>query len=116
MTYVVEGSLTHEDSMGNKGVVERGGLQYMSAGRGVQHSEFNHGLEPLRFIQCWVTPSQHGVTPKCVSGLRTDERDAFYIHSCIGFFLNVNIYLTSLYQSTVSISDMASSTVTLLDG
>ena len=64
MTYVVQGTLTHEDSMGNKGNVNRGGLQYMSAGSGVQHSEFNHGTSPLRFIQCWVTPNKSGVEPR----------------------------------------------------
>jgi redox-sensitive bicupin YhaK (pirin superfamily) len=63
--YVVEGSLTHEDSMGNKGEVTRGGLQYMSAGSGVRHSEFNHSPDkPLRFIQCWVTPDKRGVQPR----------------------------------------------------
>lgn len=64
MTYVVEGTLTHEDSMGNKGNVERGGVQYMSAGRGVSHSEFNHGDTPLRFIQCWATPDAPGHAPR----------------------------------------------------
>ena len=58
---VIQGSLTHEDSMGNKGEVRRGGIQYMSAGSGVRHSEFNHGDSPLRFIQCWVTPETSGV-------------------------------------------------------
>lgn len=64
MTYVVEGTLTHVDSMGNKGAVERGGVQYMSAGRGVSHSEFNHGDTPLRFIQCWATPDAPGHKPR----------------------------------------------------
>lgn len=63
MTYVVHGSLVHQDSMGNKGAVKRGGVQYMSAGHGVRHSEFNHEKVPLRFIQCWVTPSVRGVEP-----------------------------------------------------
>ena len=54
MTYVVDGTLTHKDSMGNEGNVARGGIQYMSAGSGVRHSEHNHAGSPLRFIQCWV--------------------------------------------------------------
>lgn len=53
MTYVLHGSLVHQDSMGNKGEVKRGGIQYMSAGSGVQHSEQNPKDTPLRFIQCW---------------------------------------------------------------
>lgn len=64
MTYVVEGALTHEDSLGNTGEVRRGGLQYMSAGSGVRHSEYNHGEVPLRFIQCWVNPDKSGVAPR----------------------------------------------------
>jgi quercetin 2,3-dioxygenase len=59
MTYVVHGSLVHEDSMGNKGEVKRGGIQYMSAGSGVQHSEHNVGDTPLRFIQCWYLLTFH---------------------------------------------------------
>jgi len=64
MTYVVQGKLTHQDSMGNIKHVGRGGVQYMSAGQGVRHSEFNHGEEPLRFIQCWVVPDAYGYKPR----------------------------------------------------
>uniref|UniRef100_A0A7S2R3X4 Pirin N-terminal domain-containing protein n=2 Tax=Rhizochromulina marina TaxID=1034831 RepID=A0A7S2R3X4_9STRA len=63
MTYVVSGKLTHKDSMGNEKHVGRGGVQYMSAGTGVAHSEFNHHDEPLRFLQCWVVPDRRGHTP-----------------------------------------------------
>ena len=63
VTFVVDGVLTHQDSIGNKGDVKRGGIQYMSAGTGVRHSEFNHGDSPLRFIQCWVEPNSRGLRP-----------------------------------------------------
>ena len=50
-TYVVEGALTHQDSMGSKETLPRGSVQYMSAGSGVMHSERNEADTPCRFIQ-----------------------------------------------------------------
>jgi len=64
MSYVVDGDLTHGDSMNNKKTVTRGQLQYMSAGKGVYHSEYNHGDEPLRFLQLWVFPDKQGHIPQ----------------------------------------------------
>ena len=64
LTFVVQGSLTHEDSHGNGETLQRGGLQYMSAGTGVTHSEQNLKEEPLRFVQCWVLPRQRGLRPR----------------------------------------------------
>lgn len=63
VTYVVEGSLTHEDSIGTMETLKRGSIQFMTAGTGVQHSERNDGDKPLRFIQTWILPSQLGLTP-----------------------------------------------------
>jgi redox-sensitive bicupin YhaK (pirin superfamily) len=48
ISYVIEGQLTHEDSMGNKSTLTRGQIQYMSAGNGVVHSEMNYTNHPLR--------------------------------------------------------------------
>ncbi|MBC5823461.1 MAG: pirin family protein [Candidatus Eremiobacteraeota bacterium] len=64
ITYVLEGNLKHEDSMGSAGMVGPGGVQYMSAGTGVAHSEFNGSPERwLHFIQMWVLPARPGVEP-----------------------------------------------------
>jgi quercetin 2,3-dioxygenase len=64
ITYVLSGELEHRDSMGNHGVVGPGGVQYMSAGRGVRHSEYNHSsTQPLHFLQMWVLPGEFGGTP-----------------------------------------------------
>lgn len=64
ITYVLEGELEHEDSMGNRGVVRPGGVQYMSAGTGIRHSEFNHSKKlGLHFVQMWVLPSRMSVDP-----------------------------------------------------
>lgn len=65
ITYVLSGSLEHKDSMGNGRVITRGEAQYMSAGTGVRHSEFNPSAEEaVRFLQIWIQPDQAGVTPR----------------------------------------------------
>jgi len=64
VTYVLDGNLEHKDSMGNHGVVGPGGVQYMSAGTGVRHSEFNHSsASELHFVQMWVVPDRAGLVP-----------------------------------------------------
>ncbi|WP_020062352.1 pirin family protein [Bacillus sp. 123MFChir2] len=63
ISYVVDGALTHQDSMGNRGTIERGHVQYMSAGTGVFHSEHNLGDETLRLLQIWILPDRSGHTP-----------------------------------------------------
>ena len=64
VTYVLSGELEHRDSLGSHGVVEPGGIQYVSAGTGVRHSEFNHSRErDVHFVQMWVLPRKRGETP-----------------------------------------------------
>lgn len=64
LTYVFAGQLEHEDSLGNHGVVGPGGVQFMSAGTGVRHSEFNHSAtEALHLVQMWVLPGKAGTKP-----------------------------------------------------
>ncbi len=63
VSYVVDGELTHADSMGNAHTLARGDVQYMSAGTGVLHSEHNRGTEVLRFLQIWIFPDAAGRTP-----------------------------------------------------
>ena len=63
ISYVVDGELTHADSMGNKRSLKRGHVQYMSAGTGVYHSEHNYGNEILRILQIWILPDKNGYTP-----------------------------------------------------
>ena len=63
ISYVVQGELTHRDSMGNERTLSRGQVQYMSAGTGVAHSEYNHGTDPLRFFQIWIFPDKEGYRP-----------------------------------------------------
>jgi len=63
VTYVIDGKLTHKDSMGNIGEVSRGQVQYMSAGTGVYHSEYNLGDETLRLLQIWIMPDKKDYKP-----------------------------------------------------
>jgi len=64
ITYLLEGSLAHKDSMGNGSVIRPGDVQRMSAGTGIAHSEFNASdSEPIHLLQIWIQPNQKGLTP-----------------------------------------------------
>lgn len=65
ISYVVSGALEHRDSMGNGSVIRAGNVQYMAAGTGVRHSEFNHSAtKAARLLQIWILPDRRGVTPR----------------------------------------------------
>lgn len=64
VTIVLEGAVTHEDSMGNQRTIAAGMIQRMSAGTGVRHSEWNHGDQPLHLYQIWVLPTEVGLKPE----------------------------------------------------
>jgi redox-sensitive bicupin YhaK (pirin superfamily) len=64
ISYVVSGSLAHQDSMGNGTAIPPGDVQRMSAGRGVRHSEFNHAADATtHFFQIWIEPHTAGIAP-----------------------------------------------------
>jgi redox-sensitive bicupin YhaK (pirin superfamily) len=64
VTYMVEGALEHKDSMGNGGVIRRGEVQRMTAGTGVEHSEFNHSKQDkAHLLQIWIFPAEKGLKP-----------------------------------------------------
>ena len=97
ITYVREGAITHEDSLGNKGRTEAGDVQVMSAGTGIRHSEYNLESEATRLFQIWILPDARGHAPSwgtrpfpreersgrwvvLASGVENDE-NALRIHS-----------------------------------
>ena len=64
ITYVLEGSLEHRDSMGNQSIIVPGDVQRMSAGIGVTHSEYNPShTEPVHLLQIWILPEKKGLPP-----------------------------------------------------
>jgi quercetin 2,3-dioxygenase len=63
ITYVREGAITHQDSLGNKGRTEVGDVQVMSAGTGIRHSEYNFEPETTKIFQIWIEPSSRGEKP-----------------------------------------------------
>ena len=74
VTYVLEGALEHHDSMGTGSVIRPGDVQYMSAGTGVRHSEFNASdQEPVHLLQIWMFPEEQGLKPVYGQKTFTDE-------------------------------------------
>jgi quercetin 2,3-dioxygenase len=63
ITYVREGAITHQDSLGNIGRTEAGDVQVMSAGTGIRHAEYNREAVPTRLFQIWIIPDGKGGTP-----------------------------------------------------
>jgi redox-sensitive bicupin YhaK (pirin superfamily) len=64
ITYILEGALTHRDSMGTGSVIRPGDVQRMSAGTGVRHSEANHSdAERVHLLQIWIVPDQFNIEP-----------------------------------------------------
>ena len=63
VTIVLDGEISHEDSLGNKSVIRAHDVQRMSAGTGIMHSEFNRATAPVHFYQVWITPGQRRLNP-----------------------------------------------------
>jgi quercetin 2,3-dioxygenase len=74
LSYVLEGALEHKDSSGGGGVIRPGEIQFMRAGSGVEHSEYNHSKsEPVHFLQVWIVPDKRGLKP--TYGQQAFDRD-----------------------------------------
>jgi redox-sensitive bicupin YhaK (pirin superfamily) len=65
ITFVLTGTLAHQDSLGTGSNINAGDVQVMSAGTGIEHSEFNHSsIEPVHFLQIWIHPERLDVSPR----------------------------------------------------
>ncbi|MEO8402454.1 MAG: pirin family protein [Gammaproteobacteria bacterium] len=107
ISYIVEGSLEHKDSMGTGSVIKPGEIQIMSAGTQVEHSEFNHSKSDLlHFLQIWIIPEKPGLKPRydqkkifrtnnnfILIGSKDEVEDAVTIHQ------DVNLYAAYLTQN-----------------
>lgn len=106
ISYIVDGEITHKDSMGNSEILKRGEVQYLSAGDGIYHSEhnFNKTLD-LRLLQIWILPPQKGL-PKLYGSYKykEEQRDnkllkivsSYEGDSKIKIYQDVNIYVSEL--------------------
>lgn len=110
ITYVIDGELTHKDSMGNSETLRSGEVQYMSAGTGITHSEYNENDSvDLRLLQMWIIPPKKHVSPlygshkftptesenKLLNIVSSQEGDAkIKIHQ------DINMYVSKMKQGT----------------
>ena len=108
ITIPLKGDLEHKDSMGNVEVIKEGEIQVMSAGSGVQHSEYNKNDDrAINLLQLWVFPNQQNVTPrydqKAIRDLRS-QNDFFQILSPYasdqGVWIHQNSWFHMLYTNT----------------
>eukprot|EP00128_Syssomonas_multiformis_P010897 Colp12_sorted_trinity150504_noHs@5058 len=107
-TYIVHGDLTHKDSTGTKETLGRGCVQYMSAGTGIRHSEFNESkFNMLRFLQLWILPGKRGLKPNYGSKrFSYEDRHNKFLHiltsvdkkseTAIGIHQDANIYVSEV--------------------
>lgn len=103
ISYIRSGAVTHQDSVGNKGITKAGEIQVMSAGTGIVHSEYNLSSEPLTLYQIWIESDQLNVAPRwetqqfpikavsqnlplLVSGFSEDKNSALFIHQTVRIF------------------------------
>ena len=105
ISYVLEGQIEHEDSMGNGSIIKPGDVQRMSAGTGVTHSEFNPSKkELLHFLQIWILPEKTGLEPSyeqrsykkedrhnklCLAASRDIQSGVVKIHQDVNLFVSL---------------------------
>lgn len=103
ISYIVDGEITHKDSMGNSETLKRGEVQYLSAGDGIYHSEKNESDKILRLLQIWVFPPKKGL-PRLYGSHKFKEEDRYNKllnivssqdgNSDIKIYQDVNIYVS----------------------
>lgn len=105
ISYIIRGELTHTDSMGNKESLGRGAMQYLSAGTGITHSEYNEGDAEVHLIQTWILPQAKGLEPQYGSKtFAPEERHNKWLHliapqgtpDVINIYQDANMYVSEL--------------------
>ena len=80
ITYVREGSIKHKDNLGNSGIINANQIQVMSAGYGVNHSEFNHSNKDTILFQIWIQPYKNDICPRWETiSLENDNSDSLTV-------------------------------------
>ncbi|MEM9056129.1 MAG: pirin family protein [Pseudomonadota bacterium] len=118
ISYVLDGALKHEDSMGNGSVIRPGDVQRMSAGTGVRHSEFNaSATDPVHFLQIWIMPEKNGIEPSYEQKAFSvaDKRDRLRLvgsrdgrEGSVTIHQDVDLYASVLSEGTVVTHSLAS--------
>jgi len=109
VTYVIDGTLKHRDSVGNEGVIRPGEVQRMSAGTGVRHSEFNPSkVDPVHLIQLWIQPAVKGIAPSW-------EQKSYQEEKRIGKLLPIAVPAGKNKNGAVSIQQDATIYTSLLE-
>ncbi|MDO4904893.1 MAG: pirin family protein [Lautropia sp.] len=86
ITYVREGAISHQDSLGNSGRTAAGDVQVMSAGTGIRHSEYNHEPDVTRIFQIWIYPNQQGRPPSWgTKPFPKEDRSGHFVVLASGF-------------------------------
>jgi quercetin 2,3-dioxygenase len=108
VTYVIDGTLEHRDSMGNTGQIKPGEIQRMSAGTGLRHSEYNASkTEPLHLVQLWIIPAKQRLTPSW-------EQKQFSVEDRSGKLLPIAVPEGEKIEGAVSIHQDATIFTSLL--
>ncbi len=111
ISYILEGSIEHRDTMGFHTTLTAGDVQVMSAGTGILHSEFNPSkTEELNFLQIWIQPKQTGLTPRYTQSNYAESKGVTLIVSADGrdgslaINQDANIYKINLVQQVTTFS------------
>lgn len=124
ISYVLKGALEHKDSIGTGSVIRPGDVQRMSAGTGIQHSEYNASkTEPVHFLQIWILPEQKGIEPGYEQKTFTDvKRDSTLRlvgsrdgrDGSITIHQNVDLYAATLHEGKAASHTFANGRVAWL--
>jgi len=110
ISYIVKGEITHKDSMGHSETLKKGEVQYLSAGTGITHSEYNvHKSEDLRLLQIWIYPPKKHLTPLYGSHKYQEQESNNKILNIVSskegeakikIYQDVNIYVSKIDKDT----------------